>query len=150
MHSGSLVLGEMVGLTDDDSGMRVSHTETVESNPMKIYVSGPMRGIPQFNFPAFDQAASRLRSEGNIVFNPAEEDRRKYGHEIASYNNTGDEAVAALSGFNLRDVLARDMDWICRQADAVAMLPGWETSRGATAEKATAEALGLAVIFLDG
>ena len=40
----------------------------------KVYVAGPMRGIPEFNFPAFFAAADKLRGDGFAVFNPAERD----------------------------------------------------------------------------
>ena len=47
-----------------------------------------------------------------------------------------------------RKVFRMDTEWICRHADAVALLPGYERSFGALAEKALAEALGLTVIIL--
>ena len=68
------------------------------------------------------------------------------------YDFTGTAGTPAdldAAGFSLRDALAADLHWICTQADAVALLPGWETSLGATAEAATARALGLPVIDLD-
>ena len=116
---------------------------------MKIYVAGPMRGIPEFNFPAFHSAADKLRTDGHFVFNPAERDNEKHGTDISKGNLSGCEETAAKEhGFNLREALGADLVWICAEADAIALLPGWENSKGAKAEKATAEALGLDVIIL--
>jgi hypothetical protein len=116
---------------------------------MRIYLAGPMRGIPEFNFPAFHKAAEYLRSLGHEVFSPAEKDNERHGADISAGNLTGDEAEAAKKyGFNLREALGVDLAWICAHAEAVAVLPGWENSKGAKAEKATAEALGLEIMFL--
>ncbi len=116
---------------------------------MKIYVAGPMRGIADFNFPAFMSAAERLRADGHEVFNPAERDIEAHGPEVAYGNPTGDLSIAEKDhGFNLREALGDDLAFICKQADAVALLPGWENSKGATAERAVGIALGLQIIEL--
>ena len=116
---------------------------------MKIYLAGPMRGIAEFNFPAFYRGAAQLERLGHTVFNPAERDNQQHGTDISHGNATGDEhQAAAQHGFNLREALAADMAWICAEADAIALLPGWRNSKGATAEHATAVALGLTVIEL--
>lgn len=116
---------------------------------MKVYLAGPMRGIPEFNFPAFHRAAAHLRADGHEVFSPAEKDNERHGVDISKGNVTGDESIAAQQhGFNLREALGIDLAWICEHAEAIALLPGWENSKGAKAERATAEALGLAVIFV--
>ena len=116
---------------------------------MKIYLAGPMRGIPQFNFPAFYAAAAKLRAEGHFVFSPAERDNERHGTDISKGNAMGDESKAAKDhGFNMREALAHDLAFICADADAIALLPGWESSKGANAERATALALGLKEILL--
>jgi hypothetical protein len=116
---------------------------------MKCYLAGPMRGIKEFNFPAFHAAAAKLRAEGHEVFSPAENDIERYGTDISKGNVTGDESIATQKyGFSLRESLGIDLAWICAEADAIALLPGWQDSKGATAEHATAVALGLEVIFL--
>lgn len=116
---------------------------------MKIYVAGPMRGIPEFNFPAFNAAAIKLRAAGHEVFNPAEKDVERHGTDISKGNATGDEAQATKDhGFDLRVALGADLAWICAHADGIALLPGWQNSKGATAEHATAVALGHKVILL--
>lgn len=110
---------------------------------MRIYLAGPMRGHPNFNFPAFDYAAAKLRAEGHEVFSPAERDRTVHGDKLEQ-NETGNEDEAASNvGFSLREALEADMVWICRNAQGIALLPGWEKSTGATAENALAVALGL-------
>lgn len=117
---------------------------------MKIYVAGPMRGIPEFNFPAFHVAAAKLRAEGHLVFNPAERDIQHHGVDISKGNINGcEEQAAKQHGFNLREALKDDLEFICLHAEAVAVLPGWESSKGAQAEVATAKALGLAIIELE-
>jgi uncharacterized protein DUF4406 len=119
---------------------------------MKIYLAGPMSNIPHFNFPAFNAATLRLRSAGHEVFNPAECDINRHGGvDISADNPAGDAALAAAKhGFSLRAALAEDTAFICKEADAIAMLPGWENSKGARAEHALAFALGHTIIYLGG
>ena len=116
---------------------------------MRLYLGGPMRGIPEFNFPAFHKAAHALRNQGHIVFSPAEKDIERHGTDISKGNEHGDEGVAMVEhGFNLRVALLEDLTFICQHAAGIALLPGWKNSKGATAEHATAVALGLAVLEL--
>jgi hypothetical protein len=116
---------------------------------MKLYLAGPMRGIPEFNFPAFFAAAAKLEAEGHEVFNPAAKDNERYGADISKGNHEGRADIAASNhGFSLREALGMDLAWICEHADGIALLPGWRNSKGATAEYATAVALGLEVIEL--
>lgn len=109
---------------------------------MRVYLAGPMRGLPDFNFPAFDNATATLRNDGYEVFNPAERDRVEDG-----FDATGMDGTENLSdyGFDLRVALGADLEWITTHADAVVVLPGWRESSGALAEVATARALGLDV-----
>lgn len=119
---------------------------------MKIYLAGPMRGIPEFNFPKFHRLADELRNKGFLVFNPAARDiERHNGVDVSKGNTTGDETVAAKDhGFNLRDALRDDLVFITQEADAIFMMDGWRKSKGAIAEHATAEALGLLRMYEDG
>lgn len=116
---------------------------------MRIYLAGPMRGKPHFNFPAFHAAAAALRAEGHEVFSPAEKDMERHGSDFATTNVTGCTVAAEKDyGFSLRQALHDDLSWICQHAEAIALLPGWEASNGARAEWATAFALGLTFIYL--
>lgn len=105
---------------------------------MKIYLAGPMTGLPDYNFPAFDQAAKHLRDLGHAVFNPADNDREN-GFDATGL--AGHEA--ARLGFSLRNALKQDLSWICDHAEAVAVLDGWHLSKGALTETALARALGI-------
>ena len=113
-------------------------------NGKKIYIAGKMRGLMDFNFPAFYEAEERLVVEGYTdLFNPA---RRDADTGFNPLGMTGNEDLQSL-GFNLRDALAADLDWICRHATTIYLMAGWETSSGAQAELAVAKALGLEVIY---
>ena len=112
----------------------------------RVYLAGPMRGIPYFNFPAFFDAERKLKASGHEIFNPARRDIKKHGNKIT--NKAGSLTLAEKKGFSLRKALADDTAYICLKADAIAMLPGWRKSKGAKAEYALALALGLEIIKL--
>lgn len=102
---------------------------------MKIYIIGPMRGIPYYNFPAFDAAAKMLRAEGHEIISPAEMDRR-VGFDGMAFPLGADTTVIP-EGFDLEACVDRDLAAV-RACDAVHALDGWERSKGARAEHAIA------------
>lgn len=133
----------------ETGGNRTTSQATHKTFPMIVYLAGPMQGISEFNFPLFHKAAAQLRSAGHTVFSPAEADIERHGADISRGNITGSvEQAAREHGFSRREALAIDLTWICKYAEAIALLPGWEHSGGARAEKAAGDALGLKIIYL--
>lgn len=94
---------------------------------MKIYLSGPMKGYPQSNYPLFHSVTAKLRAKGHVVYNPAE---FKHNEEI----------------FPLRKAFAEYCKFICEEADAIYLLPGWEKSLGVSAELALAKNCKLEIV----
>lgn len=87
---------------------------------MKVYLAGAMSYLPQYNYPAFDKAAAKLRQAGHTVFNPADNDRDKgYSKEV---EENGGKVSASLK----RRIIQDDLLWIINEADAIAFLPGWD------------------------
>lgn len=107
-----------------------------------IYIAGGMTDVGNnFNFPLFDYVAENLRAHGCEVFSPAEHARDKLGPL---------EEIQQLDKAELKDLVryrlfAQQLAWICHHATMVFLLPGWEQSPGARAERALAVALGIAV-----
>lgn len=95
---------------------------------MKIYVSGPMTGLPEKNYPAFKRVTTTLRATGHEVYCPSE------------YKDDGREFV-------LREGFKEYTSWICDHAEGIFMLSGWEASKGARAEHALAVALELRIMY---
>ena len=103
--------------------------------PLSIYIAGPMRGHPYYNFPAFDMARNRLIEMGWVVLSPADMDRAD-GNDPAKLPGNTDWSKAA--GVNLGHAILRDLK-ILQECDAIALLHGWQSSKGARAEAAVAE-----------
>ena len=117
---------------------------------MKLYLAGPMQGIPEFNYPAFHRYAKHLRKWGHDVFSPAERDIMRHGTDISQGNETGSIAQAeGEHGFDLRIALLEDLTYICKEAEGIAMMPGWERSYGARVEWSLAVALRMEIIYLE-
>jgi hypothetical protein len=110
----------------------------------KIYLSGPMSGIKNYNALAFYHAESALRvyGWGDDIINPiALDDHDPYTEE----NKTGVWKTQHRNRYLRRDImLLADPQ---QNITHIYMLQGWEKSRGARLEKKIAEELGLYVVF---
>jgi hypothetical protein len=104
---------------------------------MRVYLAGPMTGFPEWNFPAFHDAALTLRLRGYRVWSPAERD-------IAN----GFDPKSDGSGFDLAGALRDDVAAVL-DSDAVVVLPGFEESAGAMVEVLTAESAGIPWMTFD-
>ena len=91
---------------------------------MKLYIAGPMTGLPDYNFPAFYAAAAHLRGMGHEVVNPAE--------LPAPDDPTWEKYLRGA----LRAMLT---------CEAVVLLPGWVKSNGARLERMVADRLRMPV-----
>lgn len=100
-----------------------------------LYLAGPMRGLPRYNFDAFEEAAKVLKRKGYKVYSPVDGDRE------AGFDPDG----TPIEEFDMDAAIIRDINYIL-QADGVVLLPGWEKSRGATAEAAVAKWAGKTVL----
>jgi hypothetical protein len=100
----------------------------------RAYLSGPMTGIDAWNFPAFHAAAAKLRAEGYEVISPAELDEAE---------------DVPLGSRPWADYLRRDLVAMLEGGcTVIALLPGYESSKGAMLELHVAAALGFEVIYL--
>jgi len=95
-----------------------------------IYISGPMTGLPDNNYPEFNRIAALLDGVGGFnVINPADNEPPVPNPTQADY--------MAIS--RLQVVMA----------DIVVCLPGWMNSVGAREEIAIAKTLGIPFISVD-
>lgn len=90
------------------------------NNLPRIYVSGPMTGLPDFNKPAFNAAAAALREAGYTVFNPV---------------NNGVPENARWATHMRADIVG------LMGCYGLCYLPGWFDSRGAKLEMQIAQEL---------
>lgn len=111
-----------------------------------VYVAGPMSGIKQFNFPAFDECARRLRERGHEVISPAELD----SPEVRTLAIESDDGSPDLRLPSWGDMLARDVAIVADRCTALALLPGWSSSRGARLEAYVAILCGHQIYYYDG
>lgn len=107
---------------------------------LTLYIAGPMTGLPEYNYPAFFDAERQLRAAGYLVMNPADRPDptpRRKGDTAPSWGDWLRGAIGLLV-----------------QCDGVALLPGWEASKGALFEIDIANRLGMDVrsvsVWLEG
>ena len=95
---------------------------------MKVFISGPMKGYPNFNKEAFDQAEKELVQQGYTVFNPVWMD---FSGEWTKQDKRAIDAA------------------IMSRCDAVYQLPGWDRLENSGSRMEYAFAQGAGMIFLE-
>lgn len=102
---------------------------------MKVYIAGPMTGVPKFNVPLFDHVANQLRKQGYDVVSPAELDSPEMRAAALQSKDGGYEALKDATGETWGHVLARDVKVLSDYGiEGIVLLPDWWKSRGATLE----------------
>ena len=100
---------------------------------MRIYLSGKITGREKEDYTRqFARAESFYKTSGFEVVNPV-----LIGEEVLKLNPN-----AEWQDFMIRDIEA------LRSCTHIALLEGWEESKGAKMEKAEAEKLGLEIMYL--
>lgn len=103
--------------------------QLTQDRKMRVYIAGPMTGLPEFNFPAFNAAAAQMRAEGWHVENPAD-----HGH---------------VHGAEWADYLRYDITRLAT-CEMIMLLPGWSKSKGANLEVTIARQLGMPIKLAEG
>lgn len=105
-------------------GQRMKRTAG-DKEPIRVFLSGPMTGIKDYNFPLFNHIAEVLRKCGYEVVNPVDICKKYKKERILS-----DKAV-----FDAMIAEQQESEQTC---NALVLLPGWENSKGVRLELKTA------------
>lgn len=109
----------------------------------RLYIAGPMTGYHAYNFVAFSEAEKTWKGWGYEVHTPFMANSRAWqrihGRDFDPFNDVCDWGDPAL-----KEMMVEDLGDLCR-ADAVAVLAGWEKSKGARTELVVAINLGIPI-----
>lgn len=100
--------------------------DLVRPAPERVYIAGPMTGLPDLNRPAFHAAAAQYRARGAFVFNPAE--------------------VELHEGAEWADYMRAEIPHLVT-CDTIVLLPGHDASAGANLELHIARQLGMSIVW---
>lgn len=88
-----------------------------------VYISGPMSGLPEYNYPLFNQVAAILRDLGYEVVNPAEQP------QVTTWE----------------DYMRQDIK-LLMDCNSMVLLDGAHASKGAMLEMQIAGAVGIKIV----
>ena len=103
-----------------------------------VYISGPMTGYPDFNVYAFDEARDHIMAAGYSVIVPGDDET----YEPVEVDRM-EVAPTKRADYMRKDFLAIQV------VTMVAVLDGWNLSRGSRAEVLIAQEIGVPVVYWD-
>lgn len=92
-----------------------------------VYISGPMKGIPDLNYPLFNAVQKRLEAAGYTVNNPA----TNVVHDVTL---TGDSLYKEYMRLSIIQLM---------NSECFLLLPGHNKSKGSVFERVTAATCGI-------
>lgn len=107
----------------------------------RLYIAGPMTGLPDFNYPAFFEAEEMIRALGHTPLNPGRNDGKTV-EDAVKFAGDPDNPAHPWEYY-----LRRDIPKVV-SADGLVMLPGWQNSRGANLEVHIATSLSMPLYIL--
>lgn len=96
-----------------------------DKKAIRVFLSGPMTGIKDYNFPLFNHVAEVFRECGYEVVNPVDICKKYKKERVLS-----DKAVF--------DAMIAEQQEAERTCKVLVLLPGWEDSKGVRLELKTA------------
>jgi len=103
---------------------------------MRVYIAGPMRGYPQDNHAEFDRIEKLWKDAGHNPVSPA--------YMARALGKERKEGEFDSTPKSMREVMIIDTVVICG-CDGIALMKGWQKSKGATMELALAHSIGISV-----
>lgn len=113
-----------MGFNHDYGGV-YERPQTKNLKKTRVYISGPMTGLPDLNFQAFNAEATRLKNLGYDVINPAE---------------------LCDSSMSWHECMRVDLSALLT-CDVIDMIDGWQESSGAHLEMNIAHRVGIKIVF---
>lgn len=99
---------------------------------LKPYISGPMSGYVELNYPQFFEASGIVTTMGFCPINPA-----KLSLDLAVFRQT--------ENLSISDYMRHDLKSLLDSATSLILLPGYEDSAGAILELTVAMAIGIPI-----
>lgn len=122
----SISTGETYGKWPED---RVEELKLALTKVFAIaYISGPMSGLPDLNYPAFFAAEDRIKDQYSKVLNPA-------------------RLVLDRGQKNTWENWMRKAISMMMEATHIVLLPGWKKSKGARVEVLLAKLLKMTIVY---
>lgn len=109
---------------------------------LTYYVAGPMTGLPEYNYPAFEAACTSLRENGVTVVSPHEVPWPEGCDSVA-------DAQDKLGIEPLWEYMMQETRELLERASGVILLPGFGHSRGALVELGIVREAKLPIWFYD-
>lgn len=122
------------------------HGKHKQAPAARVYISGPISGLPNGNRYAFEMAEQLVVDCGHLAVNPQKLNHEHEGRGCRGRDNVRHPSDTTVEQHLYGCYMAADLLALL-DCDIIDMLAGWTGSRGARLEYEVAEACGLEIVL---